>query len=100
MADFERLKHLVENWANNRGLLINANELKQHEKLEEEVQELKEALETKNLLETIDAIGDCLVVLIILAKQLDLDIVECLNAAYEEIKNRTGKTVNGIFIKD
>lgn len=47
-----------------------------------------------------DAIGDTLVTIIVLAHQLDLDVTECLSIAYEEIKNRNGKMVNGTFVKE
>ena len=47
-----------------------------------------------------DAIGDIYVVLTILANQLGLDIDECIDSAYNEIKDRTGKNINGSFIKD
>lgn len=47
-----------------------------------------------------DAIGDALVTIIVLAHQLDLDVTECLSIAYEEIKNRKGKMVNGTFVKE
>lgn len=47
-----------------------------------------------------DAIGDTLVTIIVLAYQLDLDVAECLSIAYEEIKNRKGKMVNGTFVKE
>lgn len=47
-----------------------------------------------------DAIGDTLVTIIVLAHQLDLDVTECLSIAYDEIKNRKGRMVNGTFIKE
>ena len=47
-----------------------------------------------------DAIGDIGVVLIILADMLDYDFADCLLLAYNEIKDRKGKTVDGGFIKD
>ncbi len=47
-----------------------------------------------------DAIGDVFGVLIIEANILGLDVVECLRGAYDEIKNRKGKTVNGAFVKE
>ena len=47
-----------------------------------------------------DAVGDTLVTIIVLAHQLDLDVTECLSIAYEEIKNRKGKMVNGTFVKE
>lgn len=45
-------------------------------------------------------IGDTLVTIIVLAHQLDLDVTECLSIAYEEIKNRKGKMINGTFVKE
>jgi phosphoribosyl-ATP pyrophosphohydrolase len=74
--------------------------MKQYAKVLEETQEILVALNENNEQELIDAIGDTLVTLIILSKQNDLNIVECLEVAYNVIKNRTGKTVNGTFIKD
>jgi hypothetical protein len=53
-----------------------------------------------DIVNIIDAIGDIQVVLIILAAQYDLDVDDCLNTAYLQIKDRKGKTVNGIFIKE
>lgn len=44
--------------------------------------------------------GDILVTLIILCDQLNLDPVDCLGRAYEKIKDRKGKTINGVFIKE
>lgn len=53
-----------------------------------------------NLENIVDAIGDIEVCLTILKEQLGLSQDGCLEAAWDEIKNRTGKTVNGTFIKD
>ena len=44
--------------------------------------------------------GDIFVTLIILCDQLNLDLVDCLARAYEKIKDRKGKTINGVFIKE
>ena len=44
--------------------------------------------------------GDVLVTLIILAKQLEIDPSECLDLAYNKIANRKGKTIKGIFVKE
>ena len=46
-----------------------------------------------------DGIGDTFVTLIILSQQLGLDPKECLEMAYNVIKGRSGKTVNGVFVK-
>lgn len=44
--------------------------------------------------------GDVMVTMIIMAKQLDIDLEECLEMAYEKIKDRKGKTINGTFVKE
>lgn len=90
----------ILNWAEQRNLLQEENQTKQFIKLTEEVGELANAILKSNKAEQIDAIGDIQVVLIILCKQLGLDYNDCLASAYGVIKNRTGKTVNGTFIKD
>ncbi len=57
-------------------------------------------IRTENENELKDALGDTIVTLIILAGQNGLKLEDCLEYAYNEIKNRTGKTINGTFIKD
>ena len=94
------MKDKILNWAESRNLLHSENALKQYSKLQEESNELLLSILNKNPYEQIDAIGDCAVVLIILANQLGHDFDKCLESAYDEIKNRTGKTVNGNFVKD
>ena len=47
-----------------------------------------------------DGIGDSIVTLSIFAKQNFTSALKCLNLAWDEIKDRTGKTVDGEFIKD
>ena len=66
----------------------------------EEVGELSSALLKSNKPEQEDAIGDIQVVLIILSAQLGIDYKASLESAYEVIKNRKGKTVDGTFIKE
>lgn len=92
-------KELVLEWANNRGLLKEENHIKQTLKLQEEVGELSKAILEKDPYATIDAIGDCVVVLTILANQLNLDIDECFKSAYNEIKDRKGILKEGTFIR-
>lgn len=92
-------KELVLEWADKKGLLKEENHIKQTLKLSEEVGELSKAILEKDPYATIDAIGDCAVVLIILAKQLNLDFDECLESAYNEIKDRQGILKEGTFIR-
>ena len=94
------MKNKILNWAEARHLLHPENALKQYSKLQEESNELLLSILNKDPYEQIDAIGDCAVVLIILANQLGHDFDKCLESAYDEIKNRTGRTENGNFIKD
>lgn len=94
------MKKKVLEWAEPKGLLNSDFAPKQFMKLIEEVGELSNAMLKDKKEEIVDALGDIQVVLTILAKQLDLDLDECLKSAYNEIKNRKGKTINGTFIKD
>jgi len=94
------MKELILEWADKRGLLVQGNQRNQLIKLMEEVGELSSAILKDNQTEVKDALGDIQVVLIILSSQLGYDLDECLKDAYNVIKNRTGKKVNGIFVKD
>ena len=94
------MKDKILNWAEARHLLHPENVLKQYSKLQEESNELLLSILNKDPYEQIDAIGDCAVVLIILANQLGHDFDKCLESAYNEIKDRKGKTENGNFIKN
>lgn len=96
----KNIKEKVLQWANERNLLHNENALKQYSKLQEESNELLIGILNKDPYEIIDALGDIQIVLIILANQLGFDIDECLESAYNEIKDRKGKTENGNFIKE
>jgi len=94
------LNQKVLEWAKERSLIKPENSIKQLAKLTEEVGELAGAILKNRPDEIKDAIGDIQVVLIILTEQLGLNYEECLESAYNVIKNRTGKTVNGTFVKD
>lgn len=93
-------KNEVLNWANERGLLKPENKLMQMGKMVSEVGELCDAIIKDDKNGQIDGIGDVLVTLIILSNQLGYDIEDCLEVAYNEIKNRKGETINGTFIKE
>ena len=69
-------------------------------KLVEEVGETCRAILKNKDHDAIDGIGDCVVVLTNLAELLGVSIEDCIDAAYEEIKDRTGKMSNGTFKKD
>ena len=91
---------LVEQWAEEKGILSKATPLTQAIKTKEEVDELYNAILDNNQDEIKDAIGDIMVTLIIQCKMQGMDLQDCLGSAYNVIKNRTGKMVGGIFVKD
>ena len=99
-TDLESLISQVEQWANARGLITNGNELAQCVKTTEELGELASAILKKDKSKQKDSIGDVTVCLIIVAKQLGFNFADCLEFAYDEIKDRKGVTVNGIFEKE
>jgi NTP pyrophosphatase (non-canonical NTP hydrolase) len=87
-------------WANDRGLLSKNNAKNQYIKTTEEVGELGKAILENDIPEIYDAIGDIAVTLIILANQYGTDFSSCIELAYNAIKDRKGKTIDGTFIKD
>lgn len=93
------LVKLIEKWAREKNLDI-AEPEKQMLKVVEEVGEVAAALARNNKNDLRDGIGDVVVTLVILAMQNDMDLYECLNQAYNEIKDRKGKNVNGVFVKE
>lgn len=95
----DELVPLVNDWFQDRNLAF-GDGLGQLQKLHEEVYELAEARIVNDFSAEVDAIGDITVVLIGYCLQRGLTLEQCLESAYEEIKNRTGKVVDGVFVKD
>ena len=91
---------LIREWADERGLYDKGDPKTQTLKLMEEAGEICRAVLKDKRDDVIDGIGDCVVVLTNLAKLAGTTIEECIDAAYNEIKDRTGKMDNGTFKKD
>ena len=91
---------LIRTWANERGLYDKGDTKTQYLKLMEEAGELGRAILKQDEAEFIDAIGDMVVVLTNLARLGDTSIELCIDQAYNVISKRTGKMVNGTFVKD
>lgn len=89
----------IRQWAIARNLQTGET-AKQMVKLMEEIGELASGMARDNINKIIDSIGDAYVVLTILAMQYGIDIEMCIDEAYETIKDRKGKLVNGIFVKE
>jgi NTP pyrophosphatase (non-canonical NTP hydrolase) len=90
----------IRDWAHTRGLYDKGNTHTQYVKLQEEAGELAKALLEDDQPEVIDAIGDMVVVLTNLAHLRGVNIETCINSAYTVISKRTGKMINGTFVKD
>jgi NTP pyrophosphatase (non-canonical NTP hydrolase) len=108
---YEELQKLVIKWAEDRNIFEYSNPIKQLTKTQEELNETMDALvkfiDAKNeteknqaFLEAIDGIGDMLVTIILLGKMINIDTVKALDTAYNVIKDRKGKMINGLFVKE
>ena len=119
--NFEDLKDKVLSCADDKDLLHSENAGKQFMKFIEEVFEFKTEFNVWGLYKKFkhdkkieqdfsikehdvwmsmkDEMGDIFVTLIILCEQIGIDPEECLSMAYEKIKDRSGKTINGCFVK-
>ena len=91
----------IETWGEEKGLIGNSGDpVMQTMKLIEEVGETARAVAYNDLDGIKDGIGDCVVVLTILARQCGTTLPDCMDVAWDEIKDRTGKLENGLFKKD
>lgn len=100
---FESLQDEIIQWAEDRNMIKpdRLTGIAQLAKVTEELSELSVGIINKNDREKIeDSLGDILVTLIILSKDLDVDLLDCLNSVYRVIQNRKGKTINGVFVKE
>ena len=93
-------KQNVLDWAKEKQILEKATPIAQAEKTLEEVNELIEAIKSDDKAEIKDALGDIMVTIIIGAEMQGWDIEDCLQLAYDVIKGRTGKMIDGQFVKD
>ena len=91
---------LIREWADERGLYAEGDPKTQYIKLMEETGEIGRAILKQDTNGIVDGIGDAVVVLTNLAELVGVPIEECIQTAYREIKNRTGKMENGTFKKD
>lgn len=100
MANLDITATLVGKWALDRNLIEGSTVEKQYIKLGEECGELAAGIARGNHEKIVDSIGDAFVVLTIMALQAGTTISECADVAYQEIKDRRGRMVDGIFVKE
>lgn len=120
--EYEEICELVIEWGESKGIFDSSTPLRQLDKTQEELDETRAALKKLNnldrqpelmevlgmptsnkediLAEVKDGIGDMLVTIVLLAEMVGMDSTDCLQAAYDVIKSRTGKMIDGQFVKD
>lgn len=100
MNSFNIIELDVIRWGEARGIIENSTSQAQVIKTQEEVQELVSAINDRDKYAIIDAIGDVMVTLTMIAAIEDVTLIQCYNEAYQQIKNRKGYlNEDGIFIK-
>ena len=98
----QREQEIIQ-WGKDRNILGETGEgtpLGQWQKTIEECVELNEAIINEDIPAIRDAIGDVIVCLVMQAYMHHLDIDNCVEAAWNEIKDRKGRMQNGIFVKE
>ena len=88
----------VEQWHWDRNLIDGATDKDQVLKLIQEVGELSDNVCKGQDIR--DDVGDIMVVLINIMVRNQITLEECLQVAYDDIKNRKGRMVDGIFVKE
>jgi NTP pyrophosphatase (non-canonical NTP hydrolase) len=100
MNSYRQLEMQVIQWAEARRIIPNSTPEAQFLKTVSELGELADALNQRDMAAIKDSVGDCLVTLINMCALLDIDMVECLEGAWHEIKDRKGTLLpSGVFVK-
>lgn len=94
------MKNNIIQWAKDRNLIGGSTPQAQFVKTVEEVGELAYGLCRDDLVKIQDSIGDIYVTLVILAEQLGVDVDDCILMAWNGIKDRKGKMIDGVFVKE
>lgn len=98
---YSEIEMKVIQWSEARKIIPNSTPFAQAMKAVEEINELVDALRENKREDAIDAVGDTVVCLINVCALLDVDLVNCLEAAYHQIKDRRGyMNAEGIFVKE
>jgi len=90
--------NLIRGWHKDRNLIEGSTDKDQVLKLMQELGELSDSVCKKK--DVKDDIGDMLVILINIAERNNTTLKECMSVAWEDIKDRKGKMIDGIFVKE
>ena len=100
MATYQTLELDIIRWAEARQIIPNSTAQAQLLKAVSEMGELADATLKNQMPKITDGVGDVMVCLIIYCALLDINLVDCMEWAYEEIKERKGTLLeNGVFVK-
>ena len=103
---FDELENTVIQWHKDRNLINGSTDVVQINKLMEEVEELQQDIIQNTMpdqyssMDLRDELGDCLVVLINIASRNHFSLYEALEYSFAKIKDRKGKMINGMFVKE
>ena len=96
-GDLVTLTENIKGWHHDRNLIDGATDKDQFAKLIQEAGELSDNICKGN--DVADDIGDMMVVLINIAERNGLTMTQCLQVAWDDIKDRKGTMVDGVFVK-
>lgn len=99
-TSYETLARKIINRFTGIGIVKPDNTKTQFMKVTEELGELAEGINKDKPEQVKDSLGDVLVTLILLAEDLNLNLLDCLNSAWKEIKDRKGEVKDGSFVKE
>ena len=100
MSSFSDVQNDIIRWSEARKIIPNSTPIAQYMKMVSEIGELSDATMKNNMDDIKDAVGDVMVCLVNYCALQDIDIVECMYVAYDQIKHRKGTMLpSGVFMK-
>lgn len=101
MTTYADIEMKILHWAENRKIVPNSTPATQLLKAVSEMGELADATIKNHEDDVIDAVGDVMVCLVVYCALRDINLVSCMEVAYDQIKNRKGILLpNGVFVKE
>lgn len=94
------LFNLIIKWGHDRNIVEGSDPKSQLLKTMSELGELADGINKNRIDEIVDGVGDVIVTLVLICEKYGITLNDCVNTAYDEIKDRKGRMVNGTFIKE